>query len=339
MAVAVKVLAWLVSVVVLIVAGLLAGCMIVPKAELSVSIWLLAGFAVLLAFAINPPLGKRNVFAIAGVIVVAVASVLTALNYDYWRERRRLAMMVGLSDQVQNMTIHVALNVAPQKAVNYGYLRIDAPQVTAYPPFRVLTTGELKARNDLGDNYDKPRASLDISRSADDISHPTMAVRLTVLVAQPSLLHAPKDEFANHDYDAARKYLLGGKVVLTTKRGQLVWLICSDDIEDLSINSGGDVALGYYSNVFLDVCPDPDRQIGVKPSAAVKMRVATFVAAMTASDSVRMDMYGAAGQLVATTIYPTAAYNDALQRENRMMDKLRKGDVGEPFSLFHFYAP
>lgn len=339
MAIAAKILTWLLSVAVLIVAGLLAGCMIVPKAELSVCVWLLAGWAVVLAIVVNPPMGKRNLFVIVGVIMVAVASVFAALNYDFWRERHRVAMVVGLRDQVQNMYIHVGLNVAPREAVNYGYLRIDAPQVTAYPPFRVLTPAELKASNGLSDNYDKPRASLDISRSANDKSARHIAVRLTVLVAQSSLLHAPKDEFANHDFDAARKYLVGGRVVLTTKRAQLAWLICSDDLANLRSDPGGDVPLGYYSNGFLDTCPDPKGPYDTKPSAAVKSRISYFLAAVTASDPVRMDMYGAGGQLVATAIYPTAALDDALQSENRMLDKERKGEVGEPFSLFHNYAP
>lgn len=329
MTAAAKVLAWIFSAIMLIFAGV-ASSYILSTQSANHFIFAAAGFAVALAVAVSPPVGRRNLFVIAGLALVTIAAAFNAYNYNWWLEKHEKAIWGGLHDKVQNISIRAMKNGSD--------MDIYATQMVAYAPFRLVTAED--ARNldhTIGDDS-KPRVSLEIDRSDDGISYSQLDIGISVLVGQAKFLHAPKDEFSDHDIDAVRTYLRGGTIVLTSPSAKLVVPNCIAYIHDLRTQPARDVPVDISAQPYIEQCSKDGK--GTEDADAIaRRRVADFIAAVKADPAVKLDMYGGDGTLVLTAVIPMAALNEAQQREDLMWDKVRKGDVGEPFSPFHVYLP
>jgi len=324
---AINIASGLVAAVLLVAAGWLAT---VPPTVLGDDdgLWVCAPLLVLLALAVQPPVGRRYPWLIAALCVLIAVSGFETLNYQAWHRQHRGLVEDGLRADVGDIEVYVDI---------HGSSLTVPGTATVAPPLRALSSEERAGVNSGGVSFAQWRPELNISWSDDggmdgglSFEAPTVAVRRAVLPIKKNA----SDFTAGA---AAAKYLAAGTTTIAGRWWHFTMPNCAGIISDLQADPP--LADGA-APVRIVVQPMLDGSDGSTPACPDTKEAATaeaFAARLAAEPEVTMTFADAHGRAILTAVIPTARLAEALKVRQRLWGRVRRGDVGAPFSPFSYY--
>jgi hypothetical protein len=320
----INVAAGLFAATLLVIAGWLVT---VPPTELGDDdgLWVCAAALVSLALAVQPPVGRRYPWLIAGLCILVAVSGFEALNYQAWHRQHRGLVDDGLSATVGGIEVETYGRGSSLKAPG---------MVTTAPPLRVLSSAERAGVRFSGQQWSHGRMEMNIGWDEDGAMEWGLSFDVPTLTIPRAKLPAGVRRDADAAGTAVTRYIKSGTTVIAGRSVRVVVPNCAIGemvMEAVPPLDDGGAPVEFTVQPFIGTASDSC------PASGKLMSVEAFVEKLKAEPEVTMTMTDAKGRMILTAVIPTARLAEALTVRQHLWDRVKRGDVGAPFSPFGYY--